>query len=348
LPDVVQKDRDYLLNHCTKYLARDNADGRHSYYGADDGQSRADISEAWRFPIIDAHDGAESDAYDWNDVTFVYAGPVNGPQPTSVALLGTFGALYEPVPLALIGESRFWSCTLKVRKAERYRYRFLVDGAAMLDPVNPQTHQLSTGEEWSSFFTWSYNQPISFERWELELLDRITRHILPFNSNAAQNFMQRSANETSADHLYRLDISAGVANYIDKIVSREERHHRTAYKTCLEMIDRILRKRTQGRDPAFIGEGPFVRLYDELASNAQLLFDDGWDQRRYASPSYFLWLLRRHAWTGAFAHPKWGGNPGGMAWAYLAERFVGSNGQTAFNWPRTVEPPLGASTEYRG
>jgi hypothetical protein len=247
-----------------------------------------------------------------------------------------------------VGDSIYWACTLAVRKGERHRYRIIIDGALTLDPLNPQTETLTSGDVWSSFFTWACNQPITFELWELTLLDRLTRHILPFNSAEARNFLQRGANEGNVGHLFRLDIPVGVANFIDKLVAREERHRLYAYKTCLEMLARVLRTRNPGRDMVFIEEGQFTRLYDEMAVSSPALFADGWDGSRYGNPSYFLWLLRRHAWTGAFAHPKYGGNPGGMAWAYLGERFRTDSGGTAFSWQQAMEPPLGTSTEYRG
>ena len=348
LAEIVSKDSTYLLNHCTRYIARDSNDSRHSYWGIYDGQARAQISEAWRFPLIDAHDGPGADAYEWNDVSFIHGAPREGPQPTSVEVVTTCHALYAPIPLVQVEDSIYWAITLRVRKGERHRYKFLVDGAAVLDPLNPQTETLPTGDVWSSFFTWAYNQPISFEPWELVLLDRLTRHILPFNNKEAQNFLERGANEGSVGHLYRLDVSLGAANFIDKLVAREERHQLYAYKTCLEMLDRILRARNPGKDPAFLPESQLVRVYGEMADNASALFADGWDVSRYGNPSYFLWLLRRHTWTGAFAHPKYGGNPGGLGWAYLMERFTTDTGDTAFFWRQAIEPPLGGSQEYRG
>jgi hypothetical protein len=327
---IVQKSPEYVYNHCTKALARDAGPPRHAFLGLDTGDPRGRISEAWRFPVVDAHDGTEPDHYEWNDVTFVYADGVDGrTPPVSVALLTTAHALHEPLPMPRVEDSIFRACTLKIRKGTRYRYRLLLDGSPILDPINPQLEVRPTGDRWSSFFTWTYNQPISFERWEFALLDRLVRHILPFNSPEARNFLARGANAGTVGHLYRLDVSVGVANYIDKLVAREERHHRSAYETCLE-------------------DDAFEAVYDQMARNDQALFNDGWDPGRYQDPSYFLWLLRRHAWTGAFAHPKWGGNPGGMAWNYLSERFTGDDGRTAFAWKRAIEPPLGESTEYAG
>ncbi|WP_376967892.1 gluconate 2-dehydrogenase subunit 3 family protein (plasmid) [Azospirillum sp. A26] len=346
---VIKKDTEYVFNHCTKLLARDNEDARHSFFGTYDGQSRQSISECWRLPIIDAHDGGGADAGEWNDVTFVYA-PPGGARPEAVSLVCTAHRLNEPLRLESLDGSRFFALSAKVPRGRRFRYLFVVDDRASLDPINPQVETLPNGDVWSSFFTWSYAQPVSFEPWEYAILDRLVRHILPFNSDDAINLLARGADENKVDHLYRLDISVGVANFIDKLVAREERHRLDTYKTCLEMIDGILRRRHQGRDPALVEESAYVQLYGDLAVGAPSLFEDGWDRERYGNPSYFLWLLRRHAWTGAFSHPKYGGNPGGMAWDYLAERFrsTADPAVTAFAWRQAIEPPLGTSAEYRG
>lgn len=348
---IVPRDPLYVLNHCTKYLARDNTDARHSYWGTYDGQPRSRISEPWRFPVIDSHHGDGPDAYEWNDVTFVHAPQPGAAPPREVLLVTTCNTLWEPIPLEPVADSVFRARTLKVRKGERHRYRFVVDGAARLDAVNPQTEVLPTGEAWSSFFTWACTQPITFERWELVVLDRLVRHVLPFNGKEARNFLGRGANEGNVGHLYRLDVGVGATNYVDKVVAREERHRLYAYRTCLEMLDRVLRTRNPGRDPEFLDESSYTRLYDEMADAGRwpALFADGWNPERYRDPGHFLWLLRRHAMTGAFAHPKYGGNAGGMAWAYLAEHYrTTDTGATAFDWRRSIEPPLGTSAEYRG
>jgi hypothetical protein len=309
---------------------------------------RARFSEPWRFPVIDSHSSEAVDAYEWNDVTFVYSVARDVPLANSVELISTCNTLYEPIPLTRVEESIYWACTLKIRKAERHRYLFIVDGKLLLDPINPQTETLNSGETWSSFFTWAYNQPISFEPWEFVILERLTRHILPFKTAEAENFLRGGANEGTVRHLYRLYESVGVANYIDKIVAREERHRLYAYKACLEVIDTILRRRHPGKDPAFIDRSSYERLYDEMANGSDTLLQDGWDRNRYNDPWHFLHLLRRHAITGAFSHPKYGGNAGAMAWAYLSERYKTDHGDTALDWKQAMEQPLGTSREYRG
>lgn len=345
---LVIKDEQYIVNHCTKYLARDNTDERHNVFGIYDGQERAHLADAWRFPIVDNHDSKETNDYDWNDVTFIWVKSGDIATPQKVELITTCHTLFEPIPLMLVGDSIYMACTLKVRKAQRYRYLFRVDGVLLSDPVNPQMETLLNGESWSSFFTWGYNQPISFERWELTILDRLARHILPFNTLEAKNFLSREVRDAQIAHLDRLDVSAGVANFIDKVVAREERHRLYAYKTCLKMINTVLRKRNPGLEPENIEEHHYTRIYDQLAEGAPALYEDGWDQLRYENPRHFLQLLRRHSMTGAFAHPKYGGNPNGMAWNYLALHFEADRGVSAFAWGQAIEPLLGESKEYRG
>lgn len=344
--NVVDKDEQYLLNHCTKYLARANLDERHSPRDIYSGQRRARFADCWRYPIIDAHDGREADAYDWNDVTFVWYSEDH--DPITVELLTTCYALYDPIRLTQVSDTAFWAVSLKVPKAQRHRYLFRVDGELKLDPINPQVQTLLSGETWSSFFTWAYPQPVSFERWEYAILDRLTRHILPANASEQRNYLSREGQESSVAHLYRLDLSLGVANFIDKIVAREERHHLQTYKICLELIDIVLRRRTGNTPPEEVEVGEYRRIYDDLANNAGSLFYDGWDYDRYQNPRYFLEVLRRHAPSGAFSHPKYGGNPAGMGWDYLSGLFETDNKETVFAWRQAMEPPLGTSTEYRG
>ena len=89
------KDEQYLLNRCTKYLARYEVDYRHTY--STDGIQRPtdNIAEAWRFPIIDTYAGGansvtNTDDFDnYNEVTFIYAGS-NAQTPRDVRVLCTF------------------------------------------------------------------------------------------------------------------------------------------------------------------------------------------------------------------------------------------------------------------
>jgi hypothetical protein len=87
----------------------------------------------------------------------------------------------------------------------------------------------------------------------------------------------------------------------------------------------------------------YIGLYGELASGAV----NGWDYETYSNPQYFLQVLRRHAYTGAFSHPKYGGNAAALGWQYLADRYQDA-GNTLFDWRRAIEPPLGVNTDYYG
>jgi hypothetical protein len=340
LPKVVYKEDQYVLNHCTKYLSRD----------------QGEISDAWRFPILDSYsDGVNFlDCYQHNEVTFVYDGRPGG-APREVAVLGTFASLYSPIPLKPVEflgqETGLWSATVIVSKGQIHTYKFLVDGQIVLDPINPQQTTLENGATWSRFFTHNCTQPINFERWEYSILFRLTEHILPFRTKEGQEFLKRhyfdldrKTKETQFTHAYRLDNSVGVINYIDNILAREENHRLLDYKLCLHQIDRVLRRRNPYVEPEVMTREMYVELYEQMATNAV----EGWDYKKYSAPRFFLQLLRRHTLTGAFSHPKYGGNSAAMGWAYLSEKYTDDTGQTLFDWRQAIEAPIGLSREYRG
>ncbi|HEY4902306.1 MAG TPA: gluconate 2-dehydrogenase subunit 3 family protein [Candidatus Sulfotelmatobacter sp.] len=361
------KDDRYLLNYCAKYLARSNRECRHAYGTPGNHAPCEHIAEAWRFPIIDSYGGGAPGISDaatfgsYNEVTFIYAG-ADAQSPPDVSVIGTFATLYEPTPMrqvAVEGEpSRYWSLTCVVPKGQVHRYRFVVEGTFFLnDPVNPQRQTLDNGIAWSRFFTESFTSPLVMERWELDILYRLATEILPFQTAEASNFLSRFYNYLDqADRdsvyasVYRLDDSAGEVNFIDNILAREERHHLTDYKICLRIIDQVLRQRNPFTEPGRMSRDVYFDLYNEMASNNVA----GWDYQAYSSPQYFLYLLRRHAVTGAFCHPKYGGNTGAASWAYLSERYrVRPSGpdqpsQTLFDWRRSIETPLGVNVDYVG
>ena len=109
--------------------------------------------------------------------------------------------------------------------------------------------------------------------------------------------------------------------------------------------DRVLRQRNPYAEPIQVSDELFNQLYDEMATDNV----SGWDYNVYASPAYFIKILRRHTFTGAFSHPKYGGNSGAAGWAYLSERMRDpQTGRTLFDWPRITEKPLGESPDYHG
>src|SRR5690349_13597734 len=96
---VIDKDDQYVLNHCTRYLAREPGLARHDFGQYAPGDPAAAVCEAWRFPVVDAHyDGVSTTAsYAFNDVTFVHDG--RAAAASAVAVVGMFCDLYAPVPL---------------------------------------------------------------------------------------------------------------------------------------------------------------------------------------------------------------------------------------------------------
>ena len=369
---AILADRDdvYVLNYSTKYLARDKTDPRHNYGQYASGDPRARIAEAWRFPIVDSYfDGKDYEAsYAFNCVTFIYAD--EGTTSGNVAVLGTFANLHAPIPLRRVADSKYWTVSAAVPKGEVHRYKFLVDGRVILDPVNPQRITTSDGGEWSRFFTQFCTEIISFETWEATLLERLTDHILPFRTTEGQRFLNlyytyldRQSKDIQYARTYRLDQPVGAVSFIDKIVAREESHRLVDYKICLELIDLLLRQRNPFEEPSRISSTFYAELYDQMASAAPI---PGWDYARYNNPRFFLQLLRRHTYTGAFSHPKYGGNTGAAGWAYLAANLTDPQsgalaalatqpGQPAqamppsyFDWAHGLEKPLGRNPEYHG
>jgi hypothetical protein len=352
---VVEKDDQYVLNHCTRFLARDGNERRHDFGQYDAEDPRARISEAWRYPIIDSYyDGTSVEvSYHFNSVTFVYDGHTN--PAAEVAVTGSFTELYNLVALHevkfLDEPSGIWAVSVRVPKGQVHTYRMRVDGEWVVDPINPQVVILDNGRRWSRFFTEACQIPLTFSRREREVLGRLVAHLLPFRSSENSRFirglyasMDRATRERRFPLAYRLDEEVGVVNYIDKVVTRAERHNADDYRLCLRIIEDVLRARYPGRDPVNLPPEAYADLYAEMAN------DDvaGWDTRRYSSPRFYLLLLRRHAMTGAFVHPRHGGNSGTAGWAYLEARYRDAGGGTLFDWGQAMEAPLGRNTEYRG
>jgi hypothetical protein len=354
---VTLADRDdlYVLNHCARFLARDSTDARHDFGQFEPGDARSAICEPWRFPIVDSYfDGASvEESYRYNTVTFVYDRRAD--RPSTVEVVGTFGDLYDPVPLRPVqflgDETGYYSVSARVLKGQVHRYRFGVDGQWMIDPINPQRERADNGNEWSRFFTEACHVPLELGRRERDVLGRLVAHLLPFRLPENRIFVQevyndldRASREQEFPLAYRLDEEVGVVNYIDKLLARAEPHYAADYHTCLALIDEIVRSRYGGLDPLMAPPDAYRDLYNEMKSDTV----SGWDKGRYGSPRYFLLLLRRHAMTGAFTHPRSGGNSGAVGWVYLESRFRDSNDQTLFDWRQAMESPLGHNTDYRG
>jgi hypothetical protein len=352
---VVASDDQYVLGHCARYLARDEHDPRHNFGQYQTGDPRAAISDAWRFPVVDTFwDGASAvDSYRYNRVTFVCDGRAS--HPGSVEVVGTFGDLYTPItlpPISFAGQpTGYYAVAVQVPKSQVHIYKYRVDGGWQLDPVNPQQTVVDNGQLWSRFFTDDCPMPIELSRRERDLLSRLITPLLPFRLPENQVFIRtvfdnldQAARAEQFPLAYLLDEDVGAVNYIDKVIAREERHNAYAYHTCLAIIDGILRARNGAEDPLNVPLDQYTKLYDEMGTDHV----DGWDTNRYGSPRFFLLMLRRHSITGAFAHPRYGGNSGAAGWEYLEDRYTDQGGATLFDWRRAIEAPLGHSTDYRG
>jgi hypothetical protein len=345
----------YILNFCAKHLARLNLDSKHSLSSTleDASNLRASILEAWQFPIVDKfRDPTKSteENAEYNLVTLVYFNPVSQ-IPSNVSVIGSFHKLYEPLALKRIGSTPYFATSLRLPKAQVFTYKFIVDGQYINDLINPQEHQFNNGEVWSRFFTDECSSPVTFSKWEFRVLDRLINQLLPFRTKSAENFLNRYTahmDSTSRDsqypHLYRVNQSVGVVNFIDKILAKQERHRRVDYSICLEQINKVLTTRDPINPVETMRDGLFTSLYDGMATNNL----PEWDYSAYGDPSYFLKILRRHAFTGAFSHPKYGGNASAAAWAYIAERLRDDNGKTLFDWQANFEAPIGKSKDYNG
>jgi len=350
---IIPLDHLHVLNVAAKSLARDNSEGRHNYgQFADNNGLQARSLDAWRYPLIASYrDPEDKGEAAFNAVTFIYMDPETAPQ--DVAVIGTFGKLYEPLPLERVmfldEATRYRALSIVVAKGQLHRYLFLVDGVPILDPLNPKQQQGENAQPWSLLFTDYCGQPIALTRRELRILERLTTHVLPFRTIGGQRFLDyfynnagRDAQESRFRGVYRLDQPVGVVNFIDKLLAGAERHHAIDYKICLGQVDAIIRRRNPGMDSAEAPKEDYVDLYNQMGSGSV----EGWDYGRYGDPGYFLKLLRRHTYTGAFSHPRHGGNSAAAGWAYLEETYRGPNGESCFDWRKALGTPFGVNPDY--
>jgi hypothetical protein len=335
-------DHTAVLNYAAKYLSRNSS------------APPSEKSETWRFPLIESYraGGDTAAEYPINRVTFVWR-VASADDRRQVAVVGSFDDLWVATPLEPVlfdgGPTLYRAVTVLVPKGQVHTYKFLVDGQTVLDPINPQRVVLDNGIEWSRFFTNLCATPVSFENWELAILARLTNEVLPLTSRDAQRFMDlyyftadRHARETSLHQAFRLEQPIGAVNFIDKLVAAAERHRLLDYKICLSQINAVLKRRFPTLTPAQVSKDAYQTLYQEMASDNV----EGWDKSQYASPRFFLQILRRHTYSGAFSHPRYGGNAGAAGWAWLEDRFRGPNDSSCFDWRRSIEQPLGVSLDY--
>lgn len=334
----------HLYDISTKYLARDKFNGEHSYFGHLENSSSGNFLEGWRFPVIEAHKLSSNTEIDlgFNEVTFVYRAENPITSPNNIRVVGDFVQDSEGIPLTRLANSSYWTVTLKLTTGCVFNYGFIVDGEFILDPINSRRRNDRSLNPWSYFWTDYCREIVTFENWEIDILQRLTRHILPFQSQASKNFLSKLDPKKAGKSLgmeFRFDLEVGVVNFIDKLVAGPELHQRNAYKNCLASINNVMRNRNPYKEPKSMQHTEYESLYNDMANNSNL---GGWDYSTYQNPSYFLKLLRRHTILGAFSHPKYGGNAGAYAWDYLAEQYG------PFDWRQGLEKPWGTSQDYLG
>lgn len=351
----VANNQEHILNYCTKYLIRGskffiNPPGTESV-------NLREISERWRFPIVEPVLNSQGLTGTVNEITFIWLSKPDD-EISGVSVVGSFAPLYTATTLLPVvfdnQPTGIFACTIQAPVGKGYYYQFLINGSAVADPINLQRKKFSNGKEWSFFFTDYYNSSQEFEEWEMNILARLAGQIVPFRSKEAQNFINRfylslAKPDKLAMPIYKLDESVGEINYVTNVLAREERHHLQDYKTCLLIIDQVLRKRNPFTDSWMVSEEIINELYNEMASGNV----PDWDYSAYSNPTYFLGLLRRHVITGAFSHPKYGGNIGGVGWNYLQERYsikdnAGRITDSYFNWQKAIEKNLGSNAYYQG
>lgn len=333
--------REHAASLTAKSFARDtDAEPLHAYNGVEAPGDSAKYAEAWRFPAVEPWDDrAQTEPGEWNAVTFTLPQAEEQAKTPSFVCGLPFSNL-RTVPLHWLPECSLAAATVIIPAGRSYDYLFRRGDELFCDPVNPRRRHTLHGQEVSTFFTDFCFQPVTLRLREAELLRRITNHILPFSTREDELFIQNPGGGPQnllSRQVQHLDHAVGVVNYIDKLLAREERHHLQDYRICLAEIDRILRLRNPYFEPVLMDVNAFRQLNAEMADNRV----PEWNHAVYSDPSYFLFLLRRHTWTGAFSHPKYGGNVGAMGWHWLAGRFP-------FRWDLAVEKPLGISGEYLG
>jgi hypothetical protein len=154
---------------------------------------------------------------------------------------GSFTELNSVVPFHevefLDEPSGIWAVSVRGPKGQVHTYRLRVDGDWVIDPINPQVETLDNGRTWSRFFPEACQIPLTFLRREREVLGRLVAHLPPFRSSENSMFiwglyasMDRASRERRFPLAYRLDEEIGVVNYIDKVVTRAERHNADDYR----------------------------------------------------------------------------------------------------------------------
>ena len=345
-----------VLDLCVPYLARDPQAGRHNYFDRLGRPALGRFADGWRFPCMELDLSGPKPR---NLVTFVYRSESLAAIPAKVSVVGNFEGGYRTIPLQRVGETIYFAVTLPFPFGACYRYLYNVDGVLQMDPVNPQEEKDLDGRVWSRFFCWYCKKRLALNDTQWALLRRFTQHILPFRTEAANEFLANmggAEDQPPPRTLDALDEQVGVVNGIDKILACQERHLLLDYQICLEQVEMVLRRRNRYEEPAMGNDVSFAGkrdsdgnivvkgLYREMAENSV----PEWNHSRYESPAYFLQMVRRHTIIAAFGHPRYGGNVELGAWRFLEEHFKDDAGDTCFDYRAFAEKYLGGRGDYLG
>lgn len=289
----------------------------------------------------------------YSRVTFVYSASLtNKKKQNSIYLIGNFDALYKKKKMHQVffdeSPTRFWAITLKLPTNHLYKYRFLVNNSFIIDPLNTLAKDSDNNIKWSLFFTDYYKTAVILEKWELEILQRLTAYILPFKTNEFTTFVnqqQSQFNNSTKTQISQLNYDVGCVNFIDKLIAKDEPQHIITYKICLKEIKRVLVMLNSFQEPKNMDDTFYQRIYQIMNKKDFTI----WNKDIYEDPSYFLKVLRRHIITATFSHPKHGGNTNALGWQFLDSVLSdGKHENAGYDWQQAMEKPLGTNQEYIG
>ena len=330
--EEIPLDHQFVLNQSEKIIFNNNTTG-HSVVTAIDSAV---------FPVAETY---YPDKANFSLVTFIFFNR----EEKDIFLLGNFANLYTTYQLSRVklnnSDTNLYAVTLKLPTRAVYFYQFKIDQSFYIDPLNSFSKTLDNGKTWSCFITEGYKTPLIFEEWEVKILQRFVSFVLPFKTAEFKTFVNRHSaqfDNTTRSMLNQLYYDIGVVNFIDKLLARQERHHVINYQLCLSEMKQVLLRLNNTQEPEDMDEYFYARLFEIMEKNDFSV----WNKAKYDNPAYFLKALRRHIITGAFSHPRHGGNTQALGWQFLADLLSNKPEDNLFDWRQALEIPLGNNKDY--